>query len=71
MKDEQIKPCPFCGGENVMAEGQENWVAMVCQTCQAQGPKLFSSDSAFVTRAVETVTEWWDRREPKDHQWLT
>lgn len=38
---EQLRPCPFCGGDDVGIEhiGGEDWAAIVvqCRGCQAQG----------------------------------
>lgn len=35
MMSEELKPCPFCGSENVRFEGEKH--AIVCMRCKARG----------------------------------
>ena len=63
---EELKPCPFCGGEAVLYTTVENcylpigkvWV--YCKTCRStsQSFKDTSHDGLFITKAIEA----WNRR---------
>lgn len=63
---EELKPCPYCGSTKIMAEGQVNWVAMVCQRCQAQGPKQFQNSEVFGT--IVAGNRWNKRKETNAHR---
>lgn len=56
---EELKPCPHCGGTKIMVEGQVNWMAMVCQWCHAQGPKVFKTFTGF---SAKSAARLWNRR---------
>lgn len=48
---EQLKPCPFCGGINVIHSGYR----MYCHACGAEGPDADSADESAAIAA-------WNRR---------
>lgn len=48
---EQLKPCPFCGGINIIHSG----FRMYCHTCGAEGPDADSADESAAIAA-------WNRR---------
>lgn len=39
----ELKPCPFCGGEDLSSGGDDKFVGYYCRTCQAQGPNQYGS----------------------------
>lgn len=47
-------PCPFCGGEPEMLNGDRRWSQVGCKRCFAKGPEFMLSD----TKAVAG----WNRR---------
>ncbi len=38
MKEEKIKPCPFCGSTRVQAGGVGPYYFVSCHLCKADGP---------------------------------
>jgi len=48
---EQLKPCPFCGGINIIHSG----FRMYCYTCGAEGSDADNMDESAATEA-------WNRR---------
>ena len=56
MKEVELKPCPFCGGEAIVYEDEENDCYMIgCKSCCA----------------VEPMTEWCESKEDAIVQWNT
>lgn len=63
---DQLKPCPFCGGEAFM----ESWVArkgfeanVHCNSCSAM---VYTITYDFEEQAEKNAIEQWNRREPID-----
>ena len=56
----KMKPCPFCGSEDVELHGAgpegPQWIA--CDDCDASGPVAHSKEAA--------LTVWNDRPQEKD-----
>ena len=53
---QELKPCPWCGGNDLGTTDDEYGIfGVVCWSCQAQGPGKQSSDDA---------DEAWNRRAP-------
>ena len=53
MKETELKPCPFCGGEARRYNGNLDLCGIVCKKC---GAKVYGrADKASATRA-------WNRR---------
>ena len=59
--NEELKPCPFCGGEDVKL-----WVGLhgstdakvTCQTCDAEGPLFGAEDWLGMDWRPEAITAW-------------
>jgi len=49
---ENLLPCPFCGGVNVVRGGDDKMVAVFCGTCGACGPDEYGASNN------------WNRRTP-------
>lgn len=49
----ELKPCPFCGAENVTYKWDSDVVHVKCKACGATGSKHFTIDDA---------NEAWNRR---------
>lgn len=45
-----LKPCPFCGSEEVATAGQYPYLWMFCESCYAGGP--------YETDAEDAITAW-------------
>lgn len=74
-KRDQIKPCPFCGGEatlfgNYNSKSDCWFVTVKCQTCNAQGGSVYHSkgwrdmtnDEFFSYEASQRAIDKWNRR---------
>lgn len=63
MSETKLKPCPFCGSENILVFGgyYNNYVdCLVCNNCKAH----FKTDK-YMTE--EQMSEAWNKRaEPED-----
>lgn len=57
---EELKPCPFCGSENVRFEGEKH--AVVCMRCKARGCIAPTEDASL---------DMWNDRAGDDHVELT
>lgn len=57
---EKLKPCPFCGSENVRFEGEKH--AVVCMRCKARGCIAPTEDASL---------DMWNDRAGNDHVELT
>ena len=60
MMSEELKPCPFCGSENVRFEGEKH--AVVCMRCKARGCIAPTEDASL---------DMWNDRAGNDHVELT
>ena len=49
----ELKPCPFCGSEEVVYKFEYEVVCAMCKTCGATGSKHF---------AIDDASEAWNRR---------
>lgn len=38
---DKLKPCPFCGGDNLKSGGDDKVVGFWCRTCDAAGPNHY------------------------------
>ena len=63
---EELKPCPFCGGDAELSSGKFEGKAtsyVVCKCCGSQGEFFFVSPKyASAIRAIEA----WNRRTAND-----
>jgi hypothetical protein len=50
----KIKPCPFCGSDNILLEGWEDdlIIVLVCQGCASTGPCAWRDESFSSLRAA-------------------
>ena len=74
MKETELKPCPFCGGEAKMIETKLylcEAMQIHCKKCSVHTPKeifnhLHYSEGKEIrvtkTMAIKRVTELWNRR---------
>lgn len=53
MPAEELKTCPFCGGEGMSVCGADEWYYVVCEDCWCASPSYPEMDQAFVE---------WNRR---------
>lgn len=60
---EELKPCPFCGGEEIMFEWEANYVSAFCEKC--------GSRAAFKTSLEEAAASWNARTERTCKQVIT
>ena len=37
----ELKPCPFCGGNNLESGGDDKYVGVRCRDCEAVGPNHY------------------------------
>ena len=59
MPDIKLKPCPFCGGDAVLAV--DTGMRVLCKHCGAQTEKRYannSDDASFESAFLEIVTAW-------------
>lgn len=51
---QEIKPCPFCGGNDQhIVHNHNNWYYVRCMSCNAEGPIALGEDGAVYS---------WNRR---------
>ena len=62
--DEQLKPCPFCGGNAFLSIGGEHFTIPECSQCGARLPAFFGKDKD--TKAIAA----WNRRHEPSAEWL-
>lgn len=55
-----LKPCPFCGSENVEYTFSENQGYIVCMDCLANGP--FSNWGSDPKCLVQAAVDVWNKR---------
>lgn len=67
---EELKPCPFCGGEAKIYSGPHYdgghvtyWAVVKCESCEASGMKIDEYEP--VSRVEEWASEAWNRRAEK------
>ncbi len=39
----KLKPCPFCGGDDLSTGGDDKFVGIFCKTCKVTGPNHYGS----------------------------
>lgn len=60
---EELKPCPFCGGEPetlVSGDDVDLWAYVSCSICDAQGKEVYFSDGGRTAKQV--AAEYWNNR---------
>lgn len=74
MKETELKPCPFCGGEAEIKKGKINlddYVQVHCTKCGASIPKTLIDHLTYICgkqvrfseeNAIARVTNIWNRR---------
>ena len=59
--DINLKPCPFCGGEPVLAV--DKGVRVMCRNCRAQTENgIYCNDAASICSAAWHAIDAWNRR---------
>ena len=62
MKETELKPCPFCGGEAALTV-LETGVRVICWKCRASTEaRMDSLMFSKPTNSVKSVIEKWNRR---------
>ena len=63
---EELKPCPFCGGEaKPTAHLTYSWFAPVCKSCGVRGPSVrieSGSDPQKMRELMNKADALWNRR---------
>ena len=56
-----LKPCPFCGSNNLKTGGDDKVVGVWCLTCQSAGPNHYGkhewNDRAALSRPIDPKAE--------------
>lgn len=60
---DDLKPCPFCGSEDVSVDTMLATGYVRCKTCQAFGPTVCSKTNK---EAVEEAIKLWNKRNGDD-----
>jgi hypothetical protein len=55
-----MKPCPFCGGNNIKYESADVAGWCRCHECRAISPLVFSNDAKM--REVQAEAMWNERK---------
>ena len=58
MTEQYIKPCPFCGGENLSMHHFANKYCIACQDCNSQGPESLTRERAIIDWNIREPDEW-------------
>jgi Lar family restriction alleviation protein len=70
--DNKLKPCPFCGGEELQVKLNEPWAWVACTDCDAQGFSVFDSDYDKDNLMAGAIRKW-NTRAPdqlvRDSEW--
>lgn len=53
MTQPELKPCPFCGSNDVKSGGDDKVIGSWCQTCGSQGPDGYQSSAEWNHRPTE------------------
>lgn len=63
----KLKPCPFCGGENINVKVLKNdmgmeYCACVCACCGAKGSECYTHKHACenIDNATDKAMHWWN-----------
>jgi len=68
----QLKPCPFCGSDNLKSGGDDKIVGTWCMNCQSQGPNHYVTGQDWNTRTPPKVKPLvWDTARSGDLFCLT
>ena len=59
----ELKPCPFCGGENIELEYEEEIIWYRCRDCEATGP----TTTKYSGEEDEEYINWNTRKEPSPY----
>ena len=72
MNENNLKPCPFCGGEAIsQIDHDSRSFTVFCESCPAEIKRTFTElglgDGSFmdfdeVARAMDELVELWNRR---------
>ncbi len=62
---EEMRPCPFCEGDNVQASpsgvfGERRWYAVICPDCGVRGPYVLYRDYEEGFNAREQAIALWN-----------
>jgi Lar family restriction alleviation protein len=53
INDIELKPCPFCGSEDLYDDEMNNWVSIVCNEC---------SGTSGCYNGLDLAIETWNKR---------
>ena len=55
MKEAELKPCPFCGGEPILIKNGVGNYQVACDNCEVR-------QYAYAHKSKEDASEAWNRR---------
>lgn len=65
MKQEELKPCPFCGSNNIRVieeiQGDTEWVTNIfvyCNNCHAYGPCSYNLITDVIKERELAIKKW-------------
>ena len=59
MTQEEIKPCPFCGSDDLFPYEGEHYSSIICIDCRAEGPRVIIDPENY---NWEASIELWNKR---------
>lgn len=57
---EKLKPCPFCGSDDLEINGSPAMFWVTCNKCNCEGP--YFTNRGEVMRSKNKAAEWWNER---------
>ena len=65
----ELKPCPFCGGNNLKSGGDDKIVGTWCLDCQCHGPNHYVTGQDWNTRTPPQVKALvWEKLQNGDYR---
>jgi Lar family restriction alleviation protein len=62
MSKKRLKPCPFCGGDDMLqAELGEGGYYLTCLACKSRGPAV-GGRLGDMQKKIKEACEGWDKR---------
>ena len=58
----ELKPCPFCGGNAALYVAPNKGVEAFCYSCNARSGTKYTTENRSFSVAVQSAIEAWNRR---------